>query len=311
MFNSYLEKNYRLYFDLYTDGSKITDTDTSVASGLYIPLLGYTANWKLHPDHTVMGSELYAIYKALEFIDKNLACECVIFTDSMSSLQLLMSNKKHYMIITEQICRLLYKLNETRPVILHWIKAHVEITGNEIADTLANSGHSKDTSMIYPIEREEILSQINHQFIAYWDRYWHEECYITEKGLYHRRKVRDSLRTMTPVDSKNRRIDVALFRLRLGHAGVNKHMNRFNMKETSKCEVCDCEETIEHYLLTCPRYHQQRREMIGQINMHVENGERITLKLLLGGEEKYHSKNTAILNSVGRYLSRTGRLSTI
>lgn len=306
-FKLYLEKFYPQYIEVYTDGSKKNDPDVSVASGIYIPNLDFVACWKLNPEHTVVGAELFAIYKSLQFIEKNLPNNCVVFTDSLSSLLLLMSNNRHYFQISEEIINLLVTLNRTRRVILHWIKAHAGIMGNELADEAANSGHSNDRSAVYEVQLEEKICQLTAKFSILWNQYWQEQCSMTRKGLFHR-NIRDNIMESTPVDTKMRQMDIAMFRLRLGHVGVGKHMNRFNMMESSNCDECDVEETIEHYLMQCPLYRPQRRQLLEEVRRITSRDQQINLKLLLGGEGRLGEGNKKIIRAVGTFIKSTKRL---
>ena len=58
---------------------------------------------------------------------------------------------------------------------------------------------------------------------------------------------------------KSRREESVLSRLRFGHTSLNstgKH-------ETGRCE-CGQEETVEHVIMQCERYEEDRRQMRGK-----------------------------------------------
>ena len=75
--------------------------------------------------------------------------------------------------------------------------------------------------------------------------------------------------TFTNRDSKlyenvSKRHDVAqLARLRTGHCSLNQYLHRFNHSDTPYCD-CDNKtiETVQHYLLQCPRYDRQRASLV-------------------------------------------------
>jgi ribonuclease HI len=71
---------------IYTDGSK-HDNPNSVGSAFIIPELGVNQSWSLPSYSTVFHAELWALRKSIDFIftlDRN---DVIIFSDSLSSLQ--------------------------------------------------------------------------------------------------------------------------------------------------------------------------------------------------------------------------------
>lgn len=47
--------------------------------------------------------------------------------------------------------------------------------------------------------------------------------------------------------------------LRTGHAPLNFHLHRIRKSDSSSCPHCpEAEETVHHYLLTCPQYRRER-----------------------------------------------------
>ena len=51
---------------------------------------------------------------------------------------------------------------------------------------------------------------------------------------------------------------VLLSRLRTGHCHLNQYLHRFNIIETPECECGREKETVEHYLLNCELYDEER-----------------------------------------------------
>jgi len=132
---------------IYTDGSK---TEKGVGSG--IAIYSYEQNirslqYKLHTKCTKNQAEQLAILKALEFIDntQNTDKKATIYTDSRTTIDMLQNGKIHTNII-EDIRRQWYKMKkEGWQLALHWVKAHMGIRGNEIADTLAKNAATSRT----------------------------------------------------------------------------------------------------------------------------------------------------------------------
>ena len=64
-----------------------------------------------------------------------------------------------------------------------------------------------------------------------------------------------------------------IIQLRTGHCGLNSYLHRFGLADSPLCDCGTGEETVEHFLLECPRYREQRAEMrnkAGTGNMRVD-----------------------------------------
>jgi hypothetical protein len=95
-----------------------------------------------------------AIYMTIKLSTTNYANEPIyIFTDSLNSLYLINTQLRHPLAhnshpdktILSHIAAMLQA--RTQPTILHKVKAHANITGNEIVDALAKRGHRKPHSL--------------------------------------------------------------------------------------------------------------------------------------------------------------------
>lgn len=306
---SYIEEEFRNYNVIYTDGSRTVETETSVAAGIYIPNKSIAISWKLNPAHTVVAAELFAIHKALEYIlNDNNNDNYLIFSDSQGALNIIKGKLKTYKNHAEDIKKLLQKVNNNRTVVLHWIKGHSGIKGNELADKTANIGHNNNRSELLPLTVEEVLVEIKGKYLNHLNQLWKSTVQNTQKGQ-HLLGIRNEVQEIAPIDTKNRRKDTALYRLRLGHVGVNKHLYRFHMSDTSTCEQCNtADETVEHFLIDCDAYEEQRGKLVYKIAKLLGHLPSITVKLLLGGEKYKREDNIKITNYVAEYVEECGRL---
>ena len=48
----------------------------------------------------------------------------------------------------------------------------------------------------------------------------------------------------------------------MGHVGLDDYLYRFNMKEFNLCEECKAPETVDHFILYCKKYNDERANMI-------------------------------------------------
>lgn len=309
-FNNYLQANYSNYKYIFTDGSRRDIPNQSVASGMFDPAKMKAISWKIHPDHTVLAAEMFAILNAMLYIESESHNSWVIFTDSLTSLQILQGDSQTYKETVDKIKQKMIALQKNKIVIIHWVKAHSGITGNEIADKVANLGHDLQKSTVYNLHLEEILSNLHRGLKERWQNRWDYLVNTTGKGK-HLHDIRNEVQTPTPVDTGRRRADVAIFRLRLGHAGLNSYLYNIRMSDTELCANCGVRDTIEHYLLDCELYDHQRGVLYTEIVTTIRKIPPLTVKLALGGENFTASMNKKIMKALAKYLETTDRLETI
>ena len=95
----------------------------------------------------------------------------------------------------------------------------------------------------------------------------------------------------------NRNTVATITQLRTGHCGLNYYLHRFGKSYSPYCECGKGKETLEHYLLECRRYHEERIKLRKQIGKG-----RLTLGKLL--REPQAIKHTI------EYVKATKRLQT-
>ncbi|GBL84098.1 hypothetical protein AVEN_96915-1 [Araneus ventricosus] len=118
--------------EVYTDGSKIDDQTGSDFCAIANETITKTWKAKFSPDNTVFQAEMLALKAAIQrAITANE--EVNIFSDRESSLQDLKSFYVKSKITQEAQMILL----ENARIGLGWVKSHIGVKGNEIADTFA------------------------------------------------------------------------------------------------------------------------------------------------------------------------------
>ena len=89
-------------------------------------------------------------------------------TDSRITLQSLQNTNNHNYLI-EEIRKLVIELEKHNwTITFTWIKAHVGIYGNELADKLAKEATRKDSISFKRIPKSEVVQQLREQSIAKW-----------------------------------------------------------------------------------------------------------------------------------------------
>ena len=164
-----------------------------------------------------------------------------------------------------------------------------------MADKAANLAHENDRSTIYYLSLQEKLCILNKSYTDYWKNYWYANVDETQKGL-RLKQLRSPKFVTFPVPTLlgNRRDEINIFRLRIGHVGLGEHLFRTKQKDDNTCE-CGDRETIQHYLFECELYEQQRIRLCRELIEIICPSPNITEKLLLGMEE-YNIKTKKYLN---------------
>ena len=203
--------------------------------------------------------------------------------------------------------------NQSSSLVLQWVKGHTDIRGNVIADRAANKAHMNNRTELTALSDTELISILRTKFIDYWTEYWNATTATSGKGIYLK-QFRDTVKYNKVIfDIKHRRAQVLMNRFRIGHIGVRSYLNRFHMSEEKTCEnpICsqeDEEETIEHFILTCPKYSTHREDLKQKlISIGVMN---FDLKVLLLNETSYKLRHEGILKHFLDFLYKIERVAT-
>ena len=278
----------------------------STAAGIYIQEEKKAISWKLNPDHSVLAAELFAIKKALQIVTLNKYEKTVIFSDSKTSIQMIKRRDSGYRETVEEIQNLIHSAGQGREIMIQWVKAHSEIRGNEIADQAAKLGHESDWCEKFELHLEEHLSKLKQDYNKYIEERWRMNVEMSGNGTFLN-KIRERIGSYPRIELKNRRVDVAINRLRMGHAGVQAYLARFGMADSKLCGTCHKIDTVEHYMLKCQKYRRERMELereLGKLGYS-----EISLKLVLGTMDSGNTRK--VLQAVGKYLIATQQIEKL
>ena len=257
---------------VYTDGSK---TDRGVGWAAVFPTR--TINGTLPRHASVFTAELTAINSALQLILERPETNFTIYTDSRSSLQAIkIIYPDQSLVLTTHSLLTRISSNHNQQVTFCWVPAHVGVAGNERADAAARDMTDQDNPIQNsPLSHRECYSIFNTAIRNAWQTKW-----SGQTG----NKLRAIKETITPWNTsyrRNRREEVILTRLRIGHIRAT-HEFLLKGEEHPTCQTCNERLTVQHILITCPNYGVIRRRVFDP------GGNRpatLTLKHVLGDDD--------------------------
>ena len=133
-----VKQKYLDFCHIYTDGSKV---ETKVASAYVCPY--GTRGYRLRDGCSIFTAEVEAIDKALNYVKVSSVERFVIFSDSMSVLQVIESQESKNPLVNRvlQTCQKI--ISNGKFITFCWIPSHRDIRGNEDADRAAKDALSK------------------------------------------------------------------------------------------------------------------------------------------------------------------------
>ena len=234
--NDYYEK--KGYVPVYTDGSK---TDNYVSSSAVFPVDIFKVNLPVHT--SIFTAEAVALKLAVQHIQREAIRKSVIYSDSLSCLQALQNKTLENPIIREILPIITYLEEVDSKIEFCWIPGHIGIKGNEKADEIAKEPINHkiyDIKTPYSDYRPRISNYVNSLFQAKWD--------LCDNNKLH--EINETFLSSLKSYSNNRKEDVILTRLRIGHTRLT-HKHYLTGDDRPECIPCDCSLTIKHILIEC------------------------------------------------------------
>lgn len=248
------DDTYRDWFAIHTDGSK---SDLGVGAAAVSDLEVKTTC--LPKIASIFTAELHAISMALNVVNNRDIAQTVIFCDSKSALQALISrNQTNVLVVTIQ--HTLNRIYKTGKLIeFCWIPGHVDIQGNEQADKHAKTASGRQPELIllpytdsYPV----VMKNINNA----WETQWKTS---NSKLL----SVKSTLKKWPSPSYFSRKDEVVFNRLRAGHTRITHEylMDREVLVGPPPCELCMNDiMSVEHLLVNCENLRAARMQVFGR-----------------------------------------------
>ncbi|GBM93760.1 hypothetical protein AVEN_51609-1 [Araneus ventricosus] len=124
---------------------------------------------------------------------------------------------------------------------LSWVKAHVGIEGNELADQFAKQAISTGEELDIPAPRSFLNRKLKTHILNSWNIYWNQ--YDSASGV----RVRSFISTVSPKFLIHNKI---LIYFLSGHGPFPQYLHRFKRIGSPLC-VCGLVGDADHYTFDC------------------------------------------------------------
>jgi ribonuclease HI len=232
---------------VFTDGSKADGVGSAAVLGKNV----YSC--RIDDDASVFTAEAYAILLALRAIEGSRRSKFVIFSDSFSCLQAILSCKWQNPAVLDilEAYKNLFEIG--KDIRFCWIPSHTGIHGNEAADAAAKSALNKPVDKTVCIPYTDFKYRINKYYQDKFQNLWNN----SQFNKLH--IVKPTIGGTKFTNIINRRDETVLHRARLGHTFAT-HSYLLRRENAPECTQCQCMLTVDHILLECPMYHIVRQK---------------------------------------------------
>ena len=238
----------------YTDGSLLDGRAGCGIHTTYSNRVIYNGNFYLGNNTTVFQAEVTAIYKSASWLSRNNYHSKTItfFTDSQACMAAINNLTKKSRTV-EKCINALNILGNCNKVHIKWVKAHIGIPGNEVADFLAKKGSTLGEGHL--IEMRVPLIKVKRDIEKFYYNKWSQSWQSWE----HARQTKRWFKRPDPNKSKklmglNRENLSLIIQFLTGHNKLKRHKNlQANIVDPNSCRLClEEEESSYHVMAECP-----------------------------------------------------------
>ncbi len=174
------------------------------------------------------------------------------------------------------------------------------VDGNEEVDLLAKKAlNHTQIEIKLSLSQAEFRRVISVEVNKKWQNLWNSE----SKGR-HLFQIQEYVGNETKRYG-NRKKDVIIARLRIGHTALNHSLYKIGKHESGRCDKCGPLETVMHILFESSAYERERVQLMQELGrLGVDN---IYLKVLLGNG----SRQSIVHEILFKYLKNTGTIDRI
>ena len=260
---------------IYTDGSGI---DGQIGAAAYCPdaetryqYLGTESAFNVYV------AELIAIKLAIEIAQTRATKykNCVVYADSQSAIKATTNpGRQSGQEIIRDVLDTIETLQQEYPNIIIsiiWIPGHMDIYGNEMADTAAKKAASERLGTRF---KNNALKSSRNMTIkrasqTEWATRWQNDKENARqlRRITKKRMVQSGLKIYNNITTRTEMATTA--RLRTGHCSLNQYLYRMGFEDSPECKTCrnGRVETVEHFLLHCDNHERERMELTEEVGV--------------------------------------------
>ena len=262
---------------------------------------------------SILLGELVAILITLDYVIEEMTranfSDLHIFSDSQSAIGILELGWQptHHKHTVDEIKQKIKKLEQNNiKVHILWTPGHANIKGNEEADRLAKEASSEaaemksETDVVTMADIKQASIKLG---LSQWQRQW--ESSETGRSLFN---YKPNVTDKSLIDFPNTIVYRNIAKLRLGYNKLKDYQFKLGICESNLCE-CGQIETVEHYLLHCELYFNERESLRTHI-FNTTGTIELTSELLLGCTkfELRKSHGHDICSLLGDFITQSKRL---
>ncbi|KAL1447468.1 hypothetical protein WDU94_009842 [Cyamophila willieti] len=258
------------YISIYTDGSKRND---EVGAACLDPTTNTKLCLKLHPATSTYTAEMLAIRKSLNHIEEQSRItnnrKYLILTDCKSAVQTLTENvlnKNPSHLHVDILIAYNSLLSSNISIKITWIKGHEGIKGNQEVDKLANyAAVHGDTHHNTKISSSDVKAYLEKDQLQKLNFHLNID---NRKGLFYKQLFTNIQKRPWFYERilSNRKFIVFFNRLRVNHALCKAYLYKINIETNFLCSLCLVREDMEHIVMECRKYDDQRRKLFQKLS---------------------------------------------
>ena len=241
---------------VYTDGSK---TEQGVGAGFVI----FHKNKRIHVESihmpntsTVFQAEIEAINHACQYllsIEQELDLKYIkIFSDSQAAIQALGNIRIKSKSVLTALEYMETLTSRVKHLTLSWIKAHIGIEGNELADIAAKEGAAGGSHMREiktPVPWQAVKNKIEEYTTNKWKMKWAASPHYKHTKLYYESPNKNKAKYILKMGTNMLSTWIKSI---TGHNNLAYFQSKLNSDIDPTCRLClQANETLHHLMTDC------------------------------------------------------------